>query len=52
MEKLIFSSGNFFYERDEMKYGEICSALFINRIVYEIALMFQRLFRRLLSRLP
>lgn len=38
MEKLIFSSGDFF--TDEMKRGEICCASFINRIVCEIVLMF------------
>lgn len=29
-----------------MKYGEICCASLINRIVYEVVLMFQRLFRK------
>lgn len=48
--KLIFSSGKFFFfflwtERNEI-WWNICCASLINRIVYEIVLMFQRLFRK------
>lgn len=37
--KINFFLWELFYERDEMKRGEICCASFINRIVREIVLM-------------